>query len=118
MWRMFIEIFTSRLGRVLFIVHALVAVFVYRSRTSLAEQPFHFYYESLPLKVLIALDLPGLVAATLILMPMQSLFPRSWLIPWLANGVGIICTSVQWWLIGYLLEKAFAVMKNRSLVRR
>ena len=102
------NILGSRIGQVLFVVHSLLLVYVYASREPFSEREFHFHYEPLLYKVLVTMDLPALVVATLIGMSfvyLRSQPVNSWWSQSIMDAIGFICVSVQWWLVGYCIER-------------
>ena len=74
--------------------------------TIIAGRAFHLYYESALLKVIFLLDLPGALLASLMSLPsaliynMASIQVRSWILA----VILLIGTSIQWWLVGYVLS--------------
>jgi hypothetical protein len=100
----------SRIGQILFLVHTILVVYVYASRESFSERAFHFHYEPLLFKVLIVLNLPALLVATIIGIPfayLKSLSVNLWWLQWVIDATGFICVSGQWWVIGYCVERIF-----------
>lgn len=72
-----------------------------------SNNTIHFYYESALLKALIVLDLPSLVLAAIVSLPMvherSPLFNPS-LAPWISDGLSILFACLQWWLIGFVIQ--------------
>jgi len=78
------------------------------SATLFAGRPFHFTYESLPLKILILADMPsafvgaclGLLASPLLQTIRLSVYAASYR----AAALLLVISTGQWLLIGYLLQ--------------
>lgn len=85
--------------------------FLANSTTSIiAGRGFHLAYESLLLKTIVTLDLPGLIAIGLISVPIivlaTKLFPQPsfYTESWIGAAILLFVTSVQWLLVGYGIE--------------
>ena len=85
--------------------------FLANSTTSIiAGRGFHLAYESLLLKAIVLLDLPGLIVTGLISVPVAvlatKLFPRPsfYTESWKAAVILMVGTSIQWLLVGYGIE--------------
>jgi hypothetical protein len=129
---------SSRLGHILLILHLSLVVFDFaqktpvsraennrvveagetmESATLVAGRMFHYHYESPLLKFLIFVDLPGIFLSLLLGLV---LLPISYIVPlgeydesWMAAGIYLLSTSIQWQFIGYCLERVFK-SSNRS----
>lgn len=101
--------FTNKVGILLVLINFVLALsglflkeFAYKS--------FHFIYEPLPIKILIFLNFPAMVAAGLI----SAVFFPSNNRPSSVVNIGgyefitiVICSIFQWLLIGYIFNKLF-----------
>lgn len=124
----------SRLGQILFVVHLCLVVYDFApkpaasgdmpcvvepsSQALIAARPFHYHYESDLMKTLIVLDLPGLVLGyviDLLLTPLNYLIrPCAYARSWMAAGVCLVGTSIQWWLVGFLVGTSIRYRKPRQ----
>ena len=106
----------SRLGQILFVIHLVLTVYVYAERGSVTR-PVHPYYESVWMNALIWLDLPGIILASTIAAPIahqsSPLEVFRWS-PWVAIGIAFVCTSLQWWCLGYLVARL--CRRNKSVL--
>lgn len=87
-----------------------------------AGRMVHFYYEATLFKIIYVLDLPGMLLSFLVAFPfsfLSYLFPKlcAYTQSWLLAAALIIGTSIQWWLIGYLLEQ-LTKAKSRGRVQQ
>lgn len=99
------KVASSKLGQVLTLVHLLLIVYALASR---GEATFHFHYETTLLKALFILDLPALTFLSIVALPFKSLIdyitPFRWAY-WIGGATALFCVSVQWWFVGYLIER-------------
>ncbi len=110
------RILHSRLGQILFVIHLVLAIYIYGERGSISR-PVHPHYESFLMNVLICLDLPALILASIIASPIaheSSPLSAFWWAHGAANGVAFLCASLQWWCLGYVLASFF---RRQSLGR-
>ena len=123
---------SSRVGHVLLVIHLFLVVFdfaqkspvsraennrayeageIMSSSTLLAGRGFHYHYESPLLKLLILVDLPGLLLSlifSLVLIPINYFAPLgAYDESWVAAGIFLLGTSIQWQFVGYCLESVF-----------
>lgn len=106
---------SSRLGQILFLLHLVLVVYAYTSRESV--EPVHFHYESALLKSLLVLDLPALTVATILAAPIahvNSPFSSYWWAPWVTDGLGLLCASIQWWFVGFVIQWLFWSTRVKS----
>ena len=95
----------GRVSRILLPIHWILFGYCYFERGS---DPFHFQYESLLLRILLVLDFPSLYLVTLI---GNSLTYEDWGLSslwwkrWAINTLAVIVISIQWGLIGYVIER-------------
>jgi hypothetical protein len=101
-----LRVFRSRVGQLLFLLHLMLVAYAYWERAPTTKVPIHFFYESTLLKTLIVLDLPALILCGIVAYPLTSsdspLSTYQWS-SWIAAAIVLSLTSIQWWIIGYLL---------------
>lgn len=76
----------------------------------LAGRPYHYTYESPLFKILFWVDLPAMLVAYVLLLP---LLPIAYFLPSLPTyeasyvfaGVWLIAGSIEWWYLGYRIER-------------
>ena len=96
---------SSKLGQILALVHLILVVYALADRGS---STFHFHYESILLKILFILDLPVLIFFSVIAFPFKSqttYLAAFWWGYLIGGALMLFCASIQWWLIGYWLER-------------
>ena len=128
---------SSRVGHILLVVHLSLVVFDFAQKTPvsraennrvheageilsssvlLAGRGFHYHYESPLLKLLILVDLPGLLLGLIVglmLIPINSVAPLgAYDESWVAAGILLLGTSIQWQMVGYCLEKIVRSAKS------
>jgi hypothetical protein len=62
------------------------------------------------MKALITLDLPAVILASVIVSPLAhegSPLSGFWWAQLLAEGIVLLCASLQWWFVGYLISRLF-----------
>jgi hypothetical protein len=104
------EVFTNLISKVLVIFHFILLLYVYWERQDRLELPFHYHYESSLFKTLYEIDFPSLWLTGIITYPLYydgSPFENDWGIGVVKVTVLIVCTSLQWALVGYVLWKAW-----------
>jgi hypothetical protein len=125
----FYRVAGRRLGLLFALAHLCVAVFAFAQKdrvkvncdgdfgglfnveniagaSFVAGRLVHFYYESILLKALLLLDIPGMLLSVLIETPfwlMSFLLPKfcAHTESWIAAILLLAGTTVQWWLVGY-----------------
>jgi hypothetical protein len=127
---------TSRLGWFLSVLHLCLVVFDFAQKRIvevgcydewnvagadlIAGRMFHLYYETALLKVIVLLDMPGIllsVGISLLLTPLSFLFPKPCLYTqsWISAIVLLTGTSIQWCFLGLIIERVIGSIKgNRS----
>ena len=75
----------------------------------IAGRPFHWHYESVPLKIVSVLDLPAIFVSTWLYAPIDKLYPQLCVetVSWIYAGLLLVCASIQWWVVGSALGWAF-----------
>ena len=103
------RILHSRLGQLLFVIHSVLVVYVFTQRGAGLSRPIHPHYESFWMNMLIWLDLPAIVLASLIAMPFEHGISQSsfWCAEFITGAILFLCASLQWWFIGYLIAVFF-----------
>jgi hypothetical protein len=108
--RLATRVLHNRPGQALFVIHSVFVVYAFTERGSALNPPVHFHYESFWIKALITLDLPALILASVIASPVAhegSPLAVFWWAPLLAEGIALLCASIQWWFVGYLIARLF-----------
>jgi hypothetical protein len=129
MLRFLRRVASSRLGQLLFVVHLIIVVseFAHKPSATYSDTPcvmepssaafiagrsYHWAYESSLLKVVNILDFPALVIGGIVSKMLSPLnlcaFTRSWVDAVLA----LTFASVQWLLVGLIIEFIFRGLKN------
>jgi hypothetical protein len=131
------RIASSRVGHILLILHLSLVIFDFaqkepvaraestrvveagetvESATLLAGRMIHYHYESPLLKFLMFVDLPGILLSLLfglVLLPINYIAPLgAYDESWVAAGIFLLGTSIQWQFIGYCLERVFKSAKR------
>jgi hypothetical protein len=78
------------------------------SATVFAGRPFHFNYESIPLKLVMLVDVPAAIGAGASGYAVQSALwfePRLYVQSWLDACGLLVVASMQWLLMGYWFER-------------
>ena len=74
-----------------------------------AGRPFHFYYESLLVKVVFLSNLPALIACiplSLLLSPiLRILHVGVFIASYIAASLELVMASIQWMIVGLLVER-------------
>ena len=122
---------SSRAGHALLILHLSLVVFDFAQKTPvsraesnvvykageimpssllLAGRSFHWHYESALLRLLVFVDMPGLLLSFLfglILAPLSYILPPlgAYDDSWFVAGLFLVGASIQWQFIGYLLGR-------------
>ena len=106
----------SRTSQVFFVLHTIILVYALVERQAeRGDSEFHFFYEPLAYKLLVTLDLPALLFGMLILIPFAheaSPISQYWWAYWVQNLVMAVFVSLQWLLIGYILEKLITNIRH------
>lgn len=130
MWQFINRVAASRLGQALFVTHLSLLLFDSVNKPLLqrgagdclpqvawdtdgiliAGRFFHWTLESTLMKTIALLDLPALLISSLLYAPVSLLYPSLCVEPasWIYAAVLLMCTSAQWWLIGYLFGLMFS----------
>ena len=102
------SILHSRLGQILFVIHSVLVIYVFTERGSVLARPIHPHYESFWMNILLWLDLPALVLASIIAAPIaheSSPISGFWWVPAITNGIALLFASLQWWCLGFLIAR-------------
>jgi hypothetical protein len=128
---------SDRVGHTLLIAHLCLFIYVFAQKSPVsrtehnrvieagetlsstilfAGRGFHFHYESPLLKFLLMIDSPALLiemALGIFLIPLRY-FVRlgAYDESWVAAGMFLIATSIQWQLVGYCLNGMFKSIKR------
>lgn len=70
----------------------------------------HFYYEPLLSKILLLLNLPAITIAESLSMPLNTLIAENY--PLKTTVIFVLSITVQWVLIGYVINKLFLHSKR------
>jgi len=102
------RVVTNRVSLVLILTHLFLLLYVYWERQDRSDVPFHFHYESPLFKILFQLDLPALWISALVNYALDSIIPNSDAYIWIGIikvALLIVCTSLQWGIIGFVIWK-------------
>lgn len=134
MLRIIKSIFTNRIGWFLSVSHLCLAIYDFSDKKAqefdannctlanewsvtgylIAGRFFHFTYESLIHKWMFFLDLPAVILSGFVMMPVSYFLPTNicaYTLSWIYAFILLVLTSLQWLLVGYLLQLVFD--KNR-----
>jgi len=128
-WRIIRRIAASRTGQFLFVVHLCFCLFDYASKPIvgsadggctpqvslgldymlIAGRPFQWSYESALMKIVTVLDFPAIFVGFWLSGPLNWFYPNLCLETesWIEAGLFLVCTSIQWWIVGWALGWAF-----------
>ena len=123
----------SRVGQILFVVHMSLVIFEFAQKTPvpraelnvfsseeivstsdlIAGRYYHFGHESLLLQFISLIDIPGFFIGYILSLPISYILPPlgAYDDSWLAAIILLCGTSIQWFIIGYYIER---VIKRRS----
>lgn len=109
-WIIFKEEFLNKSVVITVTAHWTLVVIAFLFRGDL-RWPFHFYYESILLKIITLLDFPALTVAETMGFPVSVSITESAI----SNVVGtIIVVTLQWIVIGYLIGKILSLGKGND----
>lgn len=102
------QVFLNKSSRLLLAVNLFLWGYVLWERGGIKQADFHFYYESLLMQILLVVNFPSLLITGLLIIPTAFLLsasePNTANI-WLQLFLFILCSSVQWGVVGYWIDK-------------
>ena len=139
MWRFIKNLAGSRLGQILLVIHLCLVVYDFAnnpaegydypnctkvsewdvSGTLIANRFFHHLEnESTLLVTLLILDLPALLLGMVLLVPVEKILLQSVCVEtasWVSAVVLLLLTSIQWLIIGYVVERLIRWLRKPRL---
>ena len=131
--RFLYSVFTNRLGHLLAVAHLMLVVWEFRRKPSttlgcnselsgagwniIAGRMVHWHYESDILKTIFILDIPS-AFLTIFFTPIgYFIYPHlcAYTITWVDAFIGLICTSLQWMFIGFLVTWLYRQIRQNTL---
>jgi hypothetical protein len=124
-WTSFNKVIRSRLGIFLAIINWSLLIFFYFMETPVeTAKPaphlldlLNLYYEPVWFQIILLLSLPAIGIVGLILLLFgynDSIGERYWIIGLFVNLLFILGITLQWLLVGYVIEKIIKKLKNRK----
>jgi len=113
----FKRLMVSRLGIFLTITNLALSVYAYFQEASLGHiSSFHLAHETLLVKFLVVLNLPAIIALSIILHPFSywiEYISHYWWGQMIGIFLFVIFTSFQWILVGFMTERFLRPRKQK-----